>query len=162
MVIIYVKKREINLKIHSKAARCYMGYMIYIYTPKYNSLWCMVGFWHWHIPTFIITDISPPWWDFVMVGMCWVTFMIMIIMRIKGLTMIISTIFRLYQHGLPTILYCEEITSCSRHSSCLEENQQFFSFINTAYCGVFQLHQYYRNDPEWLTLHCTMCTLFSW
>ena len=33
----------------------------------------MVGFCHWHIPTFIITDISPPWWDFVMVGMCWVT-----------------------------------------------------------------------------------------
>ena len=33
----------------------------------------MVGFWHWHIPAFIITDISPPWWDFVMVGICWVT-----------------------------------------------------------------------------------------
>ena len=30
----------------------------------------MVGIWHWHIPTFIITDISPPWWDFVMVGIC--------------------------------------------------------------------------------------------
>ena len=74
MVTIYVKReREINLKIHSEAARCYMGYLIYIYTPKYNSSWCMVGFWHWHIPTFIITDISPPWWDFVMVGICWVT-----------------------------------------------------------------------------------------
>ena len=73
MVTIYVKKREINLKIHSEAARCYLGYLIYIYTPKYNSSWCMVGFWHWHIPTFIITDNSPPWWDFVMVGICWVT-----------------------------------------------------------------------------------------
>ena len=30
----------------------------------------MVGIWHWHIPTFIITDISPLWWDFVMVGTC--------------------------------------------------------------------------------------------
>ena len=37
----------------------------------------MVGFCHWHFPTFIITDISPPWWDFVMVGMCWVTTMMM-------------------------------------------------------------------------------------
>ena len=34
------------------------------------TLSCMVGFWHWHIPTFIITDIFPPWWDFVMVGIC--------------------------------------------------------------------------------------------
>ena len=38
----------------------------------------MVGFWHWHIPTFIITDISPPWWDFVMVGICWVSMVIMV------------------------------------------------------------------------------------
>ena len=30
----------------------------------------MVGIWHWHIPTFFITDISPPWRDFVMVGIC--------------------------------------------------------------------------------------------
>ena len=37
----------------------------------------MVGFCHWHIPTFIITDIFPPWWDFVMVGICWVTMMMM-------------------------------------------------------------------------------------
>ena len=35
------------------------------------TLSCMVGF--WHIPTFIITDTFPPWWDFVMVGICWVT-----------------------------------------------------------------------------------------
>ena len=34
------------------------------------TLSCMVGFWHWHIPTVIITDIFPPWWDFVMVGIC--------------------------------------------------------------------------------------------
>ena len=33
----------------------------------------MVGF--CHFPTFIITDISPSWWDFVMVGICWVTIM---------------------------------------------------------------------------------------
>ena len=32
------------------------------------TLSCMVGIWHWHIPTFIITDLSPPWWVFVMVG----------------------------------------------------------------------------------------------
>ena len=42
------------------------------------TLSCMVGFWHWHIPTFIITDIFPPWWDFVMVGICWVTTIISI------------------------------------------------------------------------------------
>ena len=82
MVTIYIKK-EINLKIHSEAARCYMGYLIYIYTPKYNSSWCMVGFWHWHIPTFIITDISPPWWDFVMVGICWVTMRMMMMMMMS-------------------------------------------------------------------------------
>ena len=40
----------------------------------------MVGFWHWHIPTFIITDISPPWWDFVMVVLCWVPMMMMMMM----------------------------------------------------------------------------------
>ena len=79
---ISCKKRAINLKIHSEAARCYMGYLIYIYTPKYNSSWCMVGFWHWHIPTFIITDNSPPWWDFVMVGICWVTIVIITIITI--------------------------------------------------------------------------------
>ena len=45
------------------------------------TLSCMVGFWHWHIPTFIITDIFPPRWDFVIVGICWVT-IIIIIMRI--------------------------------------------------------------------------------
>ena len=44
------------------------------------GVWCMVGFCHWHIPTFIITDISPPWWDFVMVGICWVT-MTMVMMN---------------------------------------------------------------------------------
>ena len=56
------------------------GQMIYGLPDTYilqniihRGVWCMVGFWHWHIPTFIITDISPPWWDFVMVGMCWVT-----------------------------------------------------------------------------------------
>ena len=44
----------------------------------HHGVWCMVGFWHWHIPTFIITDIFPPWWDFVMVGICWVTIIIIV------------------------------------------------------------------------------------
>ncbi len=39
----------------------------------------MVRFWHWHIPTFIITDIFPPWWDFVMVGICRQAIVIIII-----------------------------------------------------------------------------------
>ena len=26
--------------------------------------------WEFDTDTFIITDISPPWWDFVMVGIC--------------------------------------------------------------------------------------------
>ena len=43
----------------------------------------MVGFCHWHFPTFIITDISPPWWDFVMVGMCRVTNIITSIITLK-------------------------------------------------------------------------------
>ena len=49
----------------------------------------MVRFWHWHIPTFIITDISPPWWDFVMVGICWVT-IIMIVMIIVIMILLIQ------------------------------------------------------------------------
>ena len=28
------------------------------------TLSCIVGFWHWHIPTFIIFDIFPPWWEY--------------------------------------------------------------------------------------------------
>ena len=46
----------------------------------HHGVWCMVGFWHWHIPTFIIADIFPPLWDFVMVGICWVTMTNIIIM----------------------------------------------------------------------------------
>ena len=50
----------------------------------------MLGFCHWHIPTFIITDISPPWWDFVMVGICRhamiMTMMMMVMMLIYILT----------------------------------------------------------------------------
>ena len=37
----------------------------------------MVCFWHWHIHTYII---SPPWWDFVILGMCWVTTTMMTMM----------------------------------------------------------------------------------
>ena len=54
------------------------------------TLSCMVGFWHWHIPTFIITDIFPPWWDFVMVGICWVT---MTIMLSSMMTMTMSSLW---------------------------------------------------------------------
>ena len=57
----------LNLKIHSKAVRCCMGYLIYyisIYTPKNNSSWCLVygGFLtlthshlnhYWHFPTMV-------------------------------------------------------------------------------------------------------------
>ena len=43
----------------------------------------MVGFWHWHIPTYIITDISQQWWDFVMVGICWVTIVIIILITTR-------------------------------------------------------------------------------
>ena len=72
----------IQFKIFTKAARCYMGYLIQLtnancWSWSLSCLSCMVGFCHWHIPTFIITDIFPPWWDFVMVGICWVTIMIM-------------------------------------------------------------------------------------
>ena len=61
-----------NWKIRTKAAICYLIHNK-LQNLIHHGVWCMVGFWHWHIPTFIITDISPPWWDFVMVGMCWVT-----------------------------------------------------------------------------------------
>ena len=37
----------------------------------------MVGFCHRRIPTLFITDKFPPWWVFVMVGICWVTMIIM-------------------------------------------------------------------------------------
>ena len=51
----------------------------------HHGVWCMMGFWHWHIPTFIITDISPPWWDFVRVGICWVTMIIINIIMVADL-----------------------------------------------------------------------------
>ena len=41
----------------------------------------MVGFCHRHIPTIFITDKFPPWWVFVMVGICWVTIIIIIMNR---------------------------------------------------------------------------------
>ena len=43
----------------------------------------MVGFCHRHIPTIFITDKFPPWWDFVMVGMCWQVRMMMVMMMIE-------------------------------------------------------------------------------
>ena len=51
----------------------------------------MVGFYHWQIPTLFITDKFPPWWGFVMVGMCWVT-TIIIIIAIITITIIIIII----------------------------------------------------------------------
>ena len=49
------------------------------------TLSCMVGFWHWHIPNFIITDTFPPWWDFVMVGICrQAAMMMMMLASVQG------------------------------------------------------------------------------
>ena len=52
----------------------------------------MVDFWHWHIPTFIITDISPPWWDFVMVGICWVTVIVIEMRIVMMIAMVMATV----------------------------------------------------------------------
>ena len=49
----------------------------------------MVGIWHWRIPTFIITDISTPWWDFVMVGICRQAINIIVISIIIVITIIV-------------------------------------------------------------------------
>ena len=60
------------------------------------SLSCMVGIWHWHIPTFIITDISPPWWDFVMVGICrQAMMMMMVMMMFQNFQIILKPISRI-------------------------------------------------------------------
>ena len=42
----------------------------------------MVGICRWQKPTSPINDIFPPWWDFVMWGICWVTVIIIIIVII--------------------------------------------------------------------------------
>ena len=66
-------------------------YIYVLFNQIHPGIWCIVGFWlisytflthFWHIPTFIITDISPPWWDFVMVGICWVTMTMVMMMTI--------------------------------------------------------------------------------
>ena len=57
----------------------------------------MVGICRWQKPTSPINDIFPPWWDFVMWGICWVT-NIIIIMKIIRKTpdeLTISMIFSL-------------------------------------------------------------------
>ena len=50
--------------------------------PCWSTFFGIVPFLHhhlwwdfvtWQIPTIIITDKNPPWWEFVMVGICWVT-----------------------------------------------------------------------------------------
>ena len=68
--IIFALK-GINLKIvHSEAVHCYMGYF---------ETYILLIF---HVLRDFVTDIFPPlsllifftpWWDFVIVGMCWVT-----------------------------------------------------------------------------------------
>ena len=52
----------------------------------------MVGIWHWHISTFIITDISPPWWHFVMVGICRQAMVIRTLMEMTMLLLMILTL----------------------------------------------------------------------
>ena len=56
------------------------------------SLSWMVGIWHWHITTFIITDTFPPWRDFVMVGICRQAIIIIIVV-ITIITIIITRAF---------------------------------------------------------------------
>ena len=50
--------------------------------PCWSTFFGIVPFLHhhlwwdyvtWQIPTIIITDKNPPWWESVMVGICWVT-----------------------------------------------------------------------------------------
>ena len=43
------------------------------------SAMIMVGFCHQQIPTLFITDKFPPWWVFVMVGMCWKAIIIIMV-----------------------------------------------------------------------------------
>ena len=50
----------------------------------------MVGI--WHIATFIITDISPPWLDFVMVVICWQA---IIIIQLSFITFCLSIFYLL-------------------------------------------------------------------
>ena len=38
----------------------------------------------WQIPTIIITDKNPPWWESVMVGICWVTAIIISFQKMYG------------------------------------------------------------------------------
>ena len=69
----------------------------------------MVGFWHWHIPTFIITDISPPWWNFVMVGIMTINMTIMTIIMIITIRMRRQVGGTLGQCGrLPDMLHYSE------------------------------------------------------
>ena len=48
---------------------------------SYRNIWYSLD------STFIITDISSPWWDFVMVGICWVTTMMLMMMTMVCLNL---------------------------------------------------------------------------
>ena len=70
----------------------------------------MVGFCHWQIPTITITDKNPPWWEFVMVGICWVTIIIIINININ----IISRVLTQWQgcsHYMRSEHTCEKLSN---------------------------------------------------
>ena len=62
----------------------------------------MVGFCHRHIPTIFITDKFPPWWVFVMVGICRQAMMMMMMMMMMMIIyyMIFCDIFEILSERL--------------------------------------------------------------
>ena len=60
-------------------------------------------------PTSPINDIFPPWWDFVMWGICWVTMIIMVVMAIMAfivnmVIMVIKDIVDITQYPHVTVI----------------------------------------------------------
>ena len=102
-------------------------------TGPSRTLSCMVGFWHWHIPTFNITDTFPPWWDFVMVGICWQAIIISIIVII------------VWQWGPAE--QCEASLLCVRYSHKSVTSAQFYSSLSLSSVIIIII-----NDHQWSSL----------
>ena len=136
----------------------------------HRGVWCMVGFWHWHIPTFIITDISPHWWDFVMVVLCWVPMMMMMMMITLVLIRILGR--------TPHLIHPARTPSPTLHLySTVHQNQEtricfpiwwwctqyvYFSLKPSLYCTAAKLqnvhqtvcHQMHQVAPARRTQNC--------
>ena len=78
--------------------------------PCWSTFFGIVPFLHhhlwwdfvtWQIPTIIITDKNPPWWESVMVGIRWVTMMMMAMLSFSAVTKWLSNFDQVFAKWLP-------------------------------------------------------------